>query len=105
VVLSIEERVLYVHSDFPKALYINILRRLRDAVRRKNPEKWRNNSWFLFYYSTPAHRSVFVKNFLSKNNVTTPENPQDSPGLAATDFLCVTLNEIGKKGTALMWCY
>ena len=26
-------------------MYIGILRLLRDAVRKKRPEKWRTNSW------------------------------------------------------------
>ena len=31
-----------------KEMYIDILRHLRDAVRRKLPKKWRMNSGFLF---------------------------------------------------------
>jgi len=45
--------------------------RLRDAVRRKRPQKWRSNSWFLLHDNAPAHGSVLVKDFLSKINVTT----------------------------------
>jgi hypothetical protein len=36
-------------------MHIYILRRLRDAFRRKRPEKLRNNSWFLLYDNAPAH--------------------------------------------------
>jgi len=35
--------------------YIDILRRLMDAVRRKCPEKWGTNSWFLLHDYAPAH--------------------------------------------------
>jgi len=31
-----------------KEIYTDILRRIRDNIRRKCPEKWGNNSWFLF---------------------------------------------------------
>ena len=55
-------------------MHIDVLRRLRDAVRRKRPEKWRTNSWFLPLNNVPAHRSVLVKDVLSKNNVTTLEH-------------------------------
>jgi hypothetical protein len=53
-----------------------ILRRLRDAVRRKRPGKWRTNSWFLLHDNAPAHRPVSVKDFLAKNDVTTLEHSQ-----------------------------
>ena len=41
-------------------MYIAILRRLRDAVRRKCPEKWRTNGWFLLHDNAAAHRSVLI---------------------------------------------
>jgi hypothetical protein len=55
-------------------MYIDILLRLRDAVRMKRTEKWSTSSWFLLYDNAPAHRSVFVKDFLA-NNVATLERP------------------------------
>ena len=58
-----------------KEMYIDILRRLRDAVRRKRPEKWRTDSWFLLHDNASAHRSVLVKDFLAKNSVTTSQHP------------------------------
>jgi transposase len=43
------------------------------------------NFWFLFHDDAPAHRSVLVKDFLAKNNVTTQEQPPHSPDLAQAD--------------------
>ena len=63
-----------------------ILRRLRDAVRTKGLEKWRTNSWFLLHDNAPAHRSVSVKDFLSKKNVKALEHSPYSPDLAPADF-------------------
>ena len=37
-------------------------------------------------HNAPAHRSVLVKDFLAKNNVTTLEYTPYSPDLAAADF-------------------
>ena len=74
----------------------DILRRLWAAVRRKRPPKWRTNSSFSFV--TPAHRSVLVKNFLAKKNVTKLEHPPYSPDLAAADFYCSLSTEITRKG-------
>jgi hypothetical protein len=59
-----------------KERHIDVLRRLRDAVRRKHHEKWRTDVWFLLHDNAPAHRPVLVKDFLIKNNVTTLDHPQ-----------------------------
>jgi len=59
-----------------KEMCIDILRRIRDAVRRKRPEKWRTNIWFLRHDNAPAHRSVMVKDFLVKYNITALELSQ-----------------------------
>jgi len=58
-----------------KEMYIDILRRPMDVIRRKSPEKWRTSIWFLLHDSAPVHRSVLVKDFLAKNNVTTLQHP------------------------------
>ena len=67
-------------------MYSTLVGRLRQVVRRKGPQKWRNNSWFLLHHNAPAHRSVLPKDFLAKNNVTTLEHPPYSPDLASADF-------------------
>jgi hypothetical protein len=64
----------------------DIFRRLRDAVRWKRPEKWRTSSWFPFHDNAPAHRSVLVKVFLAKNNVTTLKHTPYLPDLSSADF-------------------
>jgi hypothetical protein len=42
-------------------MYVEILRRLKDAVRRKHPENWARNSWFLLLDNTPAHGLLVLK--------------------------------------------
>lgn len=69
-----------------KELYIDILRRLGDAVRRKRHEKWRNNTCFLRHDNAPKHRSVLVKHFLAQYNVTILEQLPYSPDLEPVDF-------------------
>ena len=71
---------------YDKEMCMDILRRLRDAVRRKRPEKWRTNSCFLLHHNAPAHRSVLVMDFLTKNNVATLEHPPCNRDLASADF-------------------
>jgi hypothetical protein len=58
-----------------KEMYTDIVRRFMDAVRRKLLEKWRTNSRFLLHGKAPAHRSVLVKSFLTKNNLRTVGYP------------------------------
>jgi hypothetical protein len=68
-----------------KEMHIHILRPLRDAVRRKRPEKYKTNSWFLLRNNAPAQRSVLVKDYLAKNKVTTLEHIPYSSDLAPDD--------------------
>jgi hypothetical protein len=69
-----------------KEMCIDILRRLRNAVKRKRPEKWRKHNWFLLDDNAPAHRSVSLKDFIPNDKVTALEHPPYSPDLAAVDF-------------------
>jgi hypothetical protein len=56
-------------------MFTDIFRLLRDAVRRKRPEKWKSRSWFLLRDNAPAHRLVLVKDLLAKDNVTILKHP------------------------------
>jgi hypothetical protein len=70
-------------------MYIYTLQQQRGAVRKKRPEKWRLNIWFLLHDNASAHRSVLVKDFLAKNNVATLEHPHYSICLTSADsYLC-----------------
>ncbi|GBO02352.1 hypothetical protein AVEN_108878-1 [Araneus ventricosus] len=69
-----------------KELYLEILKRLRDAIRRKRPEKWATNDWFLLHDNAPPHRALFVKKYLARHSVTTLEHPPCSPDLTPADF-------------------
>jgi len=39
-------------------------------VRHKWPEMWKNGNWLLHHDNAPAHTSLVVREFLTKNNVT-----------------------------------
>ena len=49
--------------------YLNVLKRLREAVRRKRPEPWTNNTWMLHHDSAPAHTSLLIREFLTKHRM------------------------------------
>jgi len=77
---------IYRNSTVNKRMYCDFLRRLRESVQRKLFEIWRTNSRFLLHDNAPAHRSVFVKDVLAKNNVTTLEHPAYFRELTTADF-------------------
>ena len=66
-------------------MYNDVLRRLREAVKRKRPIKWRTIGWFLIHKNVPVHRSVLVLDFIAKQ-VTRLDHCPYSPDLAPADF-------------------
>ena len=71
-----------VNADF----YCDVLRRLRENVRRKRPQKCQNQNLIIHHDNAPAHRSFKVSQFLAKNNMTVIPHPLYSPDLAPCDF-------------------
>jgi hypothetical protein len=48
-----------------QAYYVEILKRLREAVHRKRPELWPND-WILHHDKAPSHKALRVKQFLAQ---------------------------------------
>lgn len=71
-----------VNSDF----YCDVLRRLRESVRRKRPELWKNRNWLLHQDNAPPHVSLKTTQFLTDHNMTTVPHPPYSPDIAPCDF-------------------
>jgi len=69
-----------------KEFYKTVLQRLRDAVRRHRPEKWRSGNWIPHHDNAPAHRAVTTNEFLAKHNIPSLPHPPCSPDLAPCDF-------------------
>ena len=67
-----------VNADF----YCDVLRRLRENVRRKRPQKLQNQNLIFHQDNAPAHRSFKISQFLAKNNTTVIPHPPYSPDLA-----------------------
>ena len=82
-----------VHREFVptgqtvnKEFYKTVLQRLRDAVCRHRPEKWRSGNWILHHDNAPAHRAVTTNEFLAKHHIPSLPQPPYSPDLAPCDF-------------------
>jgi len=57
--------------------YCNILRRLRENIRRKL-----SDSWTVHHENAPAHTSLFVQQFLASMNMTVIPHPPYSLDLS-----------------------
>jgi len=86
-------RVSYTTSTLPtgkqtinKELYLEVLRRLRESVRRKRPGKWRDGDWILHHDNASAHTSHLVQQFLAKHGTAQLQQPPYSPDLAPCEF-------------------
>jgi hypothetical protein len=55
-------------------------------VRRKRPQMWKNRNWLLHHDNAPAHTLLVVREFLTKNNVSTVLHPAYLPDLTPCDF-------------------
>jgi len=82
-----------VHQEFlpqgrtvNKEYYLEVMRRLGEAIRKKRPELWKNNSQLLHHDNAPAHLSLLVRDCLAKNNTVIMPQPPYSPDLAFCDF-------------------
>jgi transposase len=69
-----------------KEFYLNVLKRLTAAVRRKRPEAWTNNTWMLQHDNAPAHVSLSFREFLTKREASVVPQTPYSPELAPADF-------------------
>lgn len=66
--------------------YIDTLIKLREKIRKKRPDSWKNDSWILHQDNAPAHNALSVKQFLADKRIPVLEHPPYSPDLAPCDF-------------------
>jgi hypothetical protein len=83
-----------VNSD----CYCDVLRRLRENVRRKRMELWRNHNWLLHHNNRPSHTSLKTTEFLTNNNMVIIPHPPYSLDLAPW-FCFVSQIENETEGT------
>jgi histone-lysine N-methyltransferase SETMAR len=69
-----------------QTFFMDVLKRLIDAVRRKRGELWRDRSLVLHHGNVPAYSSLRVSLVLVGNGISAVEHPPYSPDLAPFDF-------------------
>ncbi len=82
-----------VHLEFllPKMtvtakVYVGILARLREAIRRKRPAIWKDNSYQILHNNAPAHTVTPTFAAMVETSMKTVSHPPYSPDLAPADF-------------------
>ena len=55
--------------------YCEFLKWLRESIRRKRPDKWKKNNWFLHHDNAPTNTSLVVRQFLASKNITVIPHP------------------------------
>jgi hypothetical protein len=94
-----------VHHEFlpqrqtmNRTVYITVLQRLRDAVRRKRPHKWSSGTCLLNHDNAPCHAALSVREFLAKHSILVVHHPSYSPDLASCDFFLFLRLKSALKG-------
>ncbi|UYV76754.1 hypothetical protein LAZ67_14001956 [Cordylochernes scorpioides] len=67
-------------------MYLGILRRLREAIRKKRPEKWTNGGWILHHDNARPRTAHLMTSFLAKNGTQILLQPPYFPEIAPNDF-------------------
>jgi histone-lysine N-methyltransferase SETMAR len=93
ILISFFDIRLIIHFEFVperttvnQTFYVEVLKRLIDAVRRKRGQLWRGRTLILDHDNAPTYSSLRVSQFLTGERVCAMTPPRYSPDLATTDF-------------------
>ena len=86
-------------QNINKEYYLEVLRRVRNAVRRKGPDLWAAGTWQLHHDNAPAHSSQLIQTFLVKHNIYVVRQVSYSPDMAPCDFWLFPHLKTQLKGT------
>ncbi len=82
-----------VHLEFlpPKMtvtskVYVGILARLREAIRRKRPALWQGNLYWILHDNAPGHTAIPTFAVMVETSMKSVSHPPYSPDLALADF-------------------
>ena len=82
-----------------KVYYLEVMSRLRETIRQKLIELWKNQSWILYYdNAAPAYTSMLEREFLAKNKTVIMLEPPYSLDLSPADFFLLPKLKTPMKG-------
>ena len=76
IIVFFDARGIVHHEFVPQGqtvnqeVYISVLRRMREALRRRRPDLWAFGQWTLLHDNARPHTALSVSRFLTKSNVT-----------------------------------
>ncbi|GFX57771.1 mariner Mos1 transposase [Trichonephila clavipes] len=73
-----------------KEFYLDVMRRLREAVHRKRPVLWVSSCWMLPHNGAPAPTTNLVQQLLTKHGTIQVANPPYSPDMSPPDFFPIS---------------
>jgi hypothetical protein len=73
-----------------KEFYLRVMKRLREAVRRKMPDLWRGKKLLHHYDNALVHLSNLICGFVTKHETMLVLEPPYLPDLALEDFFLYT---------------
>ena len=89
-------------SSITMAWYIiEVMRQLREAIRQKRTELWKNQSRILRHDNARAYTSMLVREFLAKNKTVIMPQSTYSPNLAPADCFLFQKLKTPMKGKRL----
>jgi transposase len=71
---------------------------LKDAVGKKRPELWENQTWMLHHDNAPANASLLIRSYLAEHQTTVVPHPPYSSDLAPADFFLFPTLKTTLKG-------
>ena len=69
-----------------KEYYFSVMKRLRQRIRQKKADLWKDHLWILHHDNAPSHKAIIVNEFLAKNSTNIIEQPPYSLDMAPADF-------------------
>jgi hypothetical protein len=95
-------RVFRQKPEENQQCYIEIVTKLRESVRRKQQELWRNR-WILNQDNAKAHKALSIKQCLTNKNITLLGHPSNLPDLAPCEFYLFPRIKSALKRTIFLW--
>jgi transposase len=87
-----------------KEYYLEVIRHLRDAVRRKRQDLWASHNWKMHHDNAPAHSSHLIQSFLAKHGIPVVRQAPYSPDMAPCDFWLFPKLKMPLKGSRFDSC-
>jgi hypothetical protein len=96
-----------VHHSYAPAgqeYYLEVIRHLCDAVRRKRLDLWASRNWQLHHDNALAHSSHLIQSFLAKHGIPVVRQAPYSPDMAPCDFWLFSKLKRPLKGSCFDSC-